>query len=136
VATIDLRELSGDDFVLHFGGRPNNVDAFTFANSLLSISEALREINQQLNPDYNLEIAIDSLGTGSFRARLKTKAKKLSKLLGKPSRELVIGVLAAFIYEKALGEKFILMSMMTTTSWSVVVTGSFYANPLLWRRKH
>ena len=97
MATIDLRELSGDDFVLHFGGRPNNVDAFTFANSLLSISEALREINQQIKPDFSLEIDIASLGTGSFRARLKTRAKKLSKLLGHPMRELIIAVLATWL---------------------------------------
>jgi hypothetical protein len=62
VPTIDLRDLSGDDFVLHFGGRPNNVDAFTFGNALLSIGEAIREINQQINPDYSLEIAIDAHG--------------------------------------------------------------------------
>ena len=105
MATIDLRNLSGNDFVLHFGGRPNNVDAFTFANSLLSISEALREINLQVNPDFSIEIAIDAVGTGSFRARLKTKAKKLTKLLRSPMKEIIVGLLTAFLYDKAFGDK-------------------------------
>ncbi|HUY69310.1 MAG TPA: hypothetical protein VMV79_08425 [Alphaproteobacteria bacterium] len=100
MATIDLRELSGDDFVLHFGGRPNEVDAYTFANSILAFSEALREINHQLNPEFRIEIAIDALGSGSFRARLKTGAKKVSGLFATSLKELLIGILAAMIYAK------------------------------------
>jgi hypothetical protein len=45
---IDLRNLPSDEFVLHFGGRPNEVDAFTFSNSLIAIAEALQEINRQI----------------------------------------------------------------------------------------
>jgi hypothetical protein len=72
MAEIDLSNFIGDEFVFHFGGRPNEVDAYTFANSLLAFSEAIREINQQANPGTKLEIVIEGLGHGSFRAKLKT----------------------------------------------------------------
>ncbi len=86
--------------MLHFGGRPNEVDAYTFANSILAFSEALREINYQLNPDFKIEIAIDALGSGSFRAKLKTGAIKISGLFSGSIKELLIGILAALIYDK------------------------------------
>ena len=62
MADIDLSEFSGDEFVFHFGGRPSEVDAYTFANTLIAFSEAIREINRQLNPDSKLEITIEGVG--------------------------------------------------------------------------
>ena len=70
---IDLRSSPENEIVLHFGGPPNEIDAFTFSNALLSISEAIREINRQLNPDEGVEITIDGLGGGSFRTKVKTR---------------------------------------------------------------
>ena len=40
MADVDLSDLRGDEFVFHFGGRPKEVDAYTFANSLIAFSEA------------------------------------------------------------------------------------------------
>lgn len=92
----------GDEFVLHFGGRPKEVNAHTFANSLLSISEALREINSQINPDFSLEIVIDAVGAGSFRARVKAKGTRLTGLFKDSAHGVLIGVLATLIYDKTL----------------------------------
>jgi hypothetical protein len=104
MATIDLHALSGDEFVFHFGGKPREVNAFTFANSILAFSEALKEINKQINPEFSLEITIDALGSGSFRTRLKTTARRISGLFRGSAKELIIGILAAMIYEKTLGD--------------------------------
>lgn len=101
MATIDLHALMGDEFVLHFGGRPKEVNAHTFANSLLSISEALREINSQINPDFSLEIVIDAVGTGSFRARVKASGTRITGLFKGSAHQVLVGVLAAIIYDKA-----------------------------------
>ena len=105
MATIDLRPLAGDQFVLHFGGRPNEVNAYTFANAILAMSEAIREIHSQLNPGFAIEIAIDAVGSGSFRARLKTTGETLASIFKTPARDLLIAVLAAIIYEKAFAPK-------------------------------
>jgi hypothetical protein len=60
----------------------------------------LQAINRQLNPESGIEIAIDAVGASSFRAKLKTSASKVTGLFKRRAPELVIGVLAAFIYEK------------------------------------
>lgn len=107
MADIDLTLLSGDEFVLHFGGRPNEVDAFTFANSLVAFSEAIRDINKQLNPSTRIEITIDGVGEGSFRVRLKTATTFLSALLRSTAatemaKLFVIPIFITFIYDRYL----------------------------------
>ena len=103
MADIDLRFLPADEFVLHFGGRPNEVDAFTFSNSLVAFAEALQEINRQVNANFSIEIALEGVGPGSFRAKIKTKLKALAGLFsGDLSRDIIVGILSAAIYEKAI----------------------------------
>ena len=95
---IDLRLLSPNDIVLHFGGRLNEVDAFTFSNSLIAFAEAIREINGQINDNYSIEIRIDGLGPGSFRARLTTHLKSLGGLLKQDARAVIASLFAAYIF--------------------------------------
>src|ERR1700676_2628494 len=105
MADIDLTEFSGDEFVFHFGGRPSEVDAYTFANSLIAFAEAIREINKQINPDTKLEIAIEGVGEGSFRAKLKATATSISGLLrGTIATGVVLPLLVTFIYDRYLSE--------------------------------
>ena len=80
MAVVDVRRLPSDRLVVHYGGRPTHVDVNTFAHSLIGLSEAIREINREVNPDYKIEIVIEALGEGSFRAKLKTASKKLPGL--------------------------------------------------------
>ena len=95
--------MPADEFVLHFGGRPNEVNAFTFSNSLIALGEALQEINSQINEAFSVEISIEGVGPGSFRAKLKTRLKALSSLFaGGLSKEILVGILSAAIYEKAI----------------------------------
>lgn len=102
----DLRTLRGDEFVLHFGGRLNEIDAYTFGNSLIAFTDALREINKQLNPDSPIEIVIDAVGTGSFRARLRTAAKKATTIFAPTAvvSGIAIGVMANLVYDKMFPE--------------------------------
>lgn len=110
MAEIDLGEFAGDEFVFHFGGRSSEVDAYTFANSLIAFSEAIREINSQLTPGTKLEITIDGIGEGSFRAKLRTTARSLSDLL-RPAvvsrsfaKNIVIPIFLMFIYDKYVAD--------------------------------
>jgi len=100
MAEIDLRRLSEDEFVIHFGGRPNEVNAFTFSNSLIALSEALQEINKQTNPELGIEVAIEGVGPGSFRAKLKTRLKSLGGLFKRTSEGVIVGVLATLICQR------------------------------------
>ncbi len=105
MATIDLRELPPNDLVLHFGGRVGEIDALTFSNALIGLAEAIQEINRQVNPGVALEVTIDGVGPGSFRAHLKSRAKVLAGLLKKFSKELVIALLVSYVMEKSGGDK-------------------------------
>ena len=98
MADIDLRSLSPSDIVLHFGGRPNEVDAFTFSNSLIAFAEAISEINGQINENYSIEITIEGLGPGSFRARITTHLKSLGGLLKHDARNVIASLLASYIF--------------------------------------
>ncbi|MFZ1726706.1 MAG: hypothetical protein WBO29_11040 [Albidovulum sp.] len=103
MTTIDLSAFDDDGFVLHFGGRTHEVDALTFGNALVSIAEAVRAINQEVNPGFALEIAIDAVGPGSFRARLKTAKKTLKNLFSLDiRRDVVIPILCALLYDKVI----------------------------------
>jgi hypothetical protein len=99
---IDLQRININDFVLHFGGRPREVDAFTFSNSLIAIGEALQEINRQLSPEFSIQITIDDIGPGSFRAKITTKLRSIGGLFKKPVYDLSIGILGAIIYTKLI----------------------------------
>ena len=68
MGTIDLRELNSDQIVIHFGGALTSVDAYTFGNSLVSLADTIRAINETINPGQNIEIRLDAVGLGSFRA--------------------------------------------------------------------
>jgi hypothetical protein len=98
MADIDLRTLPVSDVVLHFGGRPNEVDAFTFSNALIALADARREINSQINENFSIEVTIEGVGPGSFRAKIGTKLKSLGGIFTSAVRSLLVALLGTFIY--------------------------------------
>jgi hypothetical protein len=76
------------------------VDAFTFSTSLVAFSDALLELNRQISPNLSIEITIEGIGPGSFRAKIGTKLKSLASFFAPDARELLISLLAAFIYTR------------------------------------
>lgn len=78
MATIDLTKASDSEgFVIYFGGQPNEVDSYTFANALVAVADAFREINSQVNSGTALEVRLEALAAGSFKAQLKGLRKSL-----------------------------------------------------------
>ena len=98
--TTDLTKFDDDGFVLHFGGRTHEVDAFTFGNALVSFAEAIQSINREVNPEFKIEISIDSVGPGSFRVCLKTIKKSLKNLFSEAPRHIIVSLLASYLLEK------------------------------------
>ena len=98
--TTDLTKFDDDGFVLHFGGRTHEADAFTFGNALVSFAEAIQSINREVNPEFKIEISIDSVEHGSFRVCLKSIKKSLKSLFGEASRHVVVSLLASYLLEK------------------------------------
>lgn len=92
---IDLRDLPEDEFVLHFGGRTHEIDAVTFSQALLGMAGALQEVNRQLYPEVPMEVTIDAVGPGSFRARVKNKPKQQEGLFD--AKDIVSGLVVGVI---------------------------------------
>jgi hypothetical protein len=103
---IDFRDV-GDEFVFHYGGRLNEVDAYTFANSMVSLANAMRATNVIVNPGQDIEIAIQAIGAGSFRAKVRATKKSLRNLfsLQGAGTGLIVGLLGNQIWQAAHPDK-------------------------------
>ena len=101
---IDLTDLPQEEFVLHFGGRSHEIDAVTFSNALLGMAGALQEVNRQLHPEISMEVTIDAVGPGSFRARVRNRPSPQSGLFIDAkdiAKGVVIGVIVLLIQQAA-----------------------------------
>ena len=105
MGTIDLRELRGDEVVIHFGGQLGSVDAYTFANSLVAFADAATAVNSIINPDQKIEVRLFDVGDGSFRALLRKLPKGLRGLLARGPEALLWAVLGALVQQWIFNER-------------------------------
>lgn len=107
MGTVDLRELKGEQVVLHFGGTPSSVDAYTFANSLISFADTIRAINATLDPSQKIEVRLEAVGPGSFRAVVKRVTKSFGGFLGRGVENVFFMFVGAVLLDATMeGEKF------------------------------
>ena len=104
MGTIDLGQIDQNEVVIHFGGELRSVNAYTFANSLLAISDTIRAINNSIDPNRSIEIRVEALGPGSFRAKIRKTVKGVKDLVGRASFDIVIGLLGALIYDAYINQ--------------------------------
>src|SRR6056297_2177572 len=98
MTTFDLTKFQDSEgFVLHFGGRPNEVDTYTFANALVAFSDAFREINAQINSHQRIELRLEAVGPGSFRGKVKGVPATISGALKWTTTNAIFPLLMAFV---------------------------------------
>jgi hypothetical protein len=107
MGTVDLRQFGDDQIVIHFGGSLTSIDAYTFANSLVAFADTVRAVNGAISSDDGIEVRVEALGPGSFRAVIKKISKgffgkSLEEFFADGSRRLFWGLIAALIYDKAM----------------------------------
>ena len=103
MATLDLTTVKDKDgFVVYFGGRPNEVDTYTFANALVALSDAFQEINSQVNPGFSLELRLEAVSEGSFMARIREMPKSIKDALKWGANVIVMPILVTIFYETAI----------------------------------
>lgn len=99
MATLDLTTVKDrDGFVVYFGGQPNEVDTYTFANALVALSDAFQEINSQVNPGYSLELRLEAVGEGSFKARIREIPKTLKSAFKFAENRIIWPILVTWLY--------------------------------------
>lgn len=102
MAVVHIADLT-DVFVLHFETEDRRINAYTLASVLVSLADAAKAANASINPGFDVEVVVEALGPGCFRAQLKavySSAKNLfsSQLL----QVIVLGIVSNFIYERTL----------------------------------
>ena len=99
---VDISQFE-DSVVLHFDTEGHRINAYTLASTLVSLADAAKAANSALNPGYEVEIVVESLGTGSFRAKIRALYRKNRNLFSKEVVvALVVGIIGNYIYERTL----------------------------------
>ena len=95
--------------VLHFDTEDTRINAYTFASTLVALADAAKAANATVNPGCEIEVVVEALGPGSFRARIRALYSSSKNLFANQVvLGLVLGVLGNYIYDRTLkaDEKF------------------------------
>jgi hypothetical protein len=102
MATFEVRR-EVDRFVLYFDTPRREISAYALATALVGLADAVREANAAVNPGYQVEVVVEGLSDGSFKATIKTVFTKARNLFSHQAVQAVIwGIVATHIYEKAI----------------------------------
>jgi len=102
VATIEIPQ-EIDRFVVYFDTPRHDINAYSLATSLIGLADAIREANAAVNPGYAVEVVVEALGDGSFRAIIRTLFESARNLFSNEAvKAIVYGIIATYIYETAL----------------------------------
>ncbi|WNH48301.1 hypothetical protein PDM28_16780 [Stenotrophomonas aracearum] len=90
--------------VLHFDTALLQINAYALASSLVGLANAIKEANSIVNPGYAVEVVVERLEDGSFRATLKAVVKKAGNIFSHElSKAIIYGIIATWIYDQTLG---------------------------------
>ncbi len=103
MATVNIAQL-GDTLVLHFETQGRRINAYTLASTLVAIADAAKAANVSLNPGYEIEVVVEAIGPGSFRAKIKALYKSKGGILAGELLwgGIVLGVIGNYVYERTL----------------------------------
>lgn len=95
-----------DRFVLHFETLRHEVNAFALATSLVGLANAVKEANSIVNPGHLIEVVVERLEDGSFRAAIKTITKQARSIFAsEASKAIIYGLISTWIYEHAFNHE-------------------------------
>ena len=102
MAIINIAQFN-ETLVLHFETDGHRINAYTLASTLVAIADAAKAANASLNPGYEIEVVVEAVGPGSFRATIRTIYKSRAGILAVQAvAAVVLGVLGNYIYERTL----------------------------------
>lgn len=100
MATVNIAQFD-DALVLHFETEGRRINAYTLASTLVAIADAAKAANASLNPGHEVEVVVEAIGPGSFRATIRALYKSRAGVLaGHAFAAIVLGVIGNYIYER------------------------------------
>lgn len=102
MTTLEVRR-EVDRFVLYFDTPRREISAYALATALVGLADAVREANALVNPGYVVEVVVEGLSDGSFKATVRTIFTKAKNLFSHQAVQAVIwGIVSTHIYEKVI----------------------------------
>lgn len=99
---VDIAQFE-NSVVIHFDTDDTRINAYTFASTLVALADAAKAANTTLNVGCEIEIVVEAIGPGSFRALIRALYSSSRNLFANQIvMGLVIGVLGNYIYERTL----------------------------------
>lgn len=92
-----------DSVVLYFDTKQSRINAYSLASILVSIADAAKAANASLNPGHEIEIVVEALSEGSFKAKISASYKTAKNIFSSQIvAGVIIGVISSYIYERTL----------------------------------
>ena len=102
MTTLEVRR-EIDRFVLYFDTPKHEVNAYALASALVGLADAVREANAVVNPGHVVEVVVEALSDGSFKATVRTVYTKAKNLFSHTAVQAIIyGIISTHIYEKGI----------------------------------
>ncbi|WP_133164381.1 hypothetical protein [Solimonas fluminis] len=99
---IDISQFE-NSLVIHFDTDDTRINAYTLASTLIAFADAAKAANTTLNAGSEIEIVVEALGPGSFRALVRALYSSSRNLFANQVVVgLVLGVVGNYIYERTL----------------------------------
>lgn len=110
--------------VLYFQTPESNINAYALAATLVALADSAKAAARTLNSGIEIEIVVESLSSGSFRAKVTAIAREAGLFVkNQVATGVIIGVLASYVYDHTLGKKEP-VQVIVQTDEVVVVSGN------------
>ena len=87
--------------VIHFEVKGQRINAYTLASTLVALADAAKAANATINFGYDVEVVVEAIGPGSFRAKIRTIYATARNLFSDQRLQaVVLSIIASFIYER------------------------------------
>jgi hypothetical protein len=105
VAELRISNLASG-FVLYFETPEPRINAYALASTLVALADSAKAAGRTLNGAIDIEIVVEALSSGSFRAKVSAIARETGLFVKQQLvTGIVIGVLSAYIYDHTLAKK-------------------------------
>jgi len=92
--------------VLYFETPEPRLNAYAFASTIVSLADAAKAAGRTLNSAVDVEIVVEALGHGSFKARISAIVRESGLFVKQQFLSgIIIGVLSSYIYDHTLAKK-------------------------------
>lgn len=99
MAVVNIAQFE-DSLVLHFEVEQRRINAYTLASTLIAIADAAKAANAAINPGYELEVVVEAISAGSFRATIRALYSKRGIFAAQALASIALGIVSSYIYER------------------------------------